>query len=245
MVTPLFYKLEDVSRKTGHSTDELLALGYQGDLHICVSLFQLEATVTTYDPDGIDILSIGDNGKGVSGCFRNKHTEVVFNMENGKALARGLFEVSQGIIHSLITGVVSVNELAVIPYEAKKIFRCVLSPEYFGDNPLSKLVIPSAELGKLMSGNEGQQSGDVGSENAKPELIEEQKKPKRKRKIKHIILYEDAIDLVKSGRIELYGERKKFFDVWAEKTDEKGKQLYHPRTINRYIEYAEEDLGKQ
>ncbi|MBR7069554.1 MAG: hypothetical protein IKI30_03800 [Oxalobacter sp.] len=67
----------------------------------------------------------------------------------------------------------------------------------------------------------------------------------RKRKIKYLVLYDEAVYLVSSGLIELHGEREKFIKDWQEKLSQIDCEKDYRRTINRYIAYAEKDLGKQ
>lgn len=249
-----YITLAQVIKQTGIDEDNLLLYAINNKITLCVYLRNCIA----------DIEALSESALWPPYNQKNKHYHVItftkinekeakrdnnlfdifINTESNRASISGLFTLSNAFLEKILFKR-KINEIKLFPYNCKELCVLKIEPNLFGEDIFSQLVMPRTELDKLMSGNEGQQSEDVGSENAKPELIEEQKKPKRKRKIKHIILYEDAVELVKSGRIELYNERQNFINDWAKKTDEEGNQLYHPRTINRYIGYAEEDLGKQ
>jgi len=140
MVIP-FIRVTDLKREIhGITKEEALSLAHKGDISLCVFLDSGDRLSTVPAPYN-DVF-----------CFENDYAEVSGNVNGGKG--KGLFKIADSeVFGKLFNGKKDINnifhEVQVSPYGVEFSKYMGLPQEYFGDDPLSKLVIPSQELDKL------------------------------------------------------------------------------------------------
>lgn len=139
-----FIRVTDLKREIhGITKEEALSIAHKGDISLCVFLDSGDRLSTVPAPYN-DVF-----------CFENDYAEVSGNVNGGKGT--GLFKITDSeVFGKLFNGKKDIHnifhEVQVSPYGVEFSKYMGLPQEYFGDDPLSKLVIPSQELDKLVSG---------------------------------------------------------------------------------------------
>lgn len=139
-----FIKLSDIERKTDgkYTVDDVLALASIREVSLCVHL------------------DSGDRIRSVPASFddifysKNEFAEVSGNVNGGKG--KGLFrivdnEVFSKLLHGKNDILDIFHEVRIWLYGEEPLGYMGLPEEYFGANPLSKLVMPQAELERLLN----------------------------------------------------------------------------------------------
>lgn len=183
-IKPLFHTIEDACKRTGYSETELFTICCQGDISLCY-LFNKQAVahgviqISGEELEKLPYCEGSEDFKNLegNGCFvqirevslqdappifcRKERIERFRQEKYHECLWYGLMKIPSKFIRH--DGYVLAEWLAPYGFDGLRIVYRLHNISAEKNNEIVK-VIPSAELGKLMSGNEGQQSGDVGSD---------------------------------------------------------------------------------
>lgn len=155
-----FIRVTDLKRKVhGISKTEALALASKSDVFLCVLLDTSDKVLGVVDPFG---MAAPNRKIPELKHYKTQDSSLSFNVKTNSVIAHGLFRISATDVQRLFIGKPIVTEkqtdVLIVPYPVDNGITMRLDAKFFGDDPLSKLVIPAEELEKLMVDSPGHQN---------------------------------------------------------------------------------------